>query len=394
MRACIVSPAVPPIVGGSETLAANACLALGRRGVAVHLVTGSEVSHALAAAVAGAGGTVTEVHRARRDEELQWEYDEFYRAAAVHSVVSAHPVDVVHAFSHDAAIAAAAALGGDGTTGLAASFSELATESSEFGLARSAFVHRLPRIDAFLAPSEHYGELARGHGADPAKVRVMTAGVRTEAMAGGDGPAGRRRLGLEPGVALIACPSRFTPRKSQDVLLEAHAALLESGARAVLVLAGTTNSGDAGFLRALRERAGALGTAASVRFVEDLGQDEVPDLLAASDLVVQPSRREGLGLLAIEAMAAGAPVILTGIEGFSEFAVDGANCAVVPPGDPPALAAAMARLLRDPAARSRLAEGGRATAARYSLDRMADSLLDAYAGIARSRTASPARPLA
>lgn len=391
MHACIVSPAVPPTVGGSETLAGNACLALGRRGVTVHLVTGSEVSPGLADEIARGGGSVTRVEHARRPEELQWEYDEFYRAAAVHAVVSSRPVAVVHAFSHDAALAAAIAAGGEPGTGLAASFSELATDSSEFGRARSAFVHRLPAVDAFLAPSRYYAQLASGHGADPAKVRVMTAGVRIEAMASGDPSAGRRRLGVDAGVRLVACPSRFTPRKAQDVLLDAHAALPASDPPVVLVLAGTTNSGDASFLEGLRERAARLGTAGSVLFVEDLAQDEVPDLLAASDLVVQPSLREGLGLLAIEAMAAGAPMVLTTIDGFSEFAVDGTNCALVPPGDAGELARAMARLLGDDGERSRLAAAGRATAERFSLDRMADSLLEAYAEIAETRAAVPAR---
>lgn len=385
MRVCLASPAVPPTVGGSETLTANACAALARRGLTVDLFTGAEPAASLRRVVEGTGGNATVVQRAPRDEEVPWEYDGFYRAAALHELLRCTGADVVHAFSHDTALAGAVATAQLDAVPLIATFSELATEESAFGLARSAFMHRLAAVDAYVAPSNYYGELARRHGTPADKVHVMVAGVRTDEMVAGEAARGRERLGVSPQVPVITCPSRFTPRKGQDVLVDAHAALLAGGREAILVLAGSTNSGAAAFRDSLRHRVDRLGTAEAVRFVEDIDQDAVPDLLAASDAVVQPSSHEGLGLTALEAMAAGRPVVLTDIRGFDEFAQSGRNCLVVPPGDAAQLADALARLL-DGAVGVGVADAARATAERYSLDRMADSLLRVYVSVVAERS--------
>jgi glycosyltransferase involved in cell wall biosynthesis len=95
---------------------------------------------------------------------------------------------------------------------------------------------------------------------------------------------------------------------------------------------------------------------------------DVPVVLAALDLFVQPSLYEGFGLSLLEAMAAGLPVVASRVGGIPEVVQDGATGVLVPPQDPGALAAAAIRLLRDPGEAQRLgAAAARRTRERHSL---------------------------
>ena len=91
---------------------------------------------------------------------------------------------------------------------------------------------------------------------------------------------------------------------------------------------------------------------------------ELPDIYAGSDVVLFPVRwQEPWGLVPLEAMALGRPVIATGQGGSGEYLRDQENCLLVPPGDPRAIAAAVRRLADDPQLRARIRTGGLATAA-------------------------------
>ena len=88
-------------------------------------------------------------------------------------------------------------------------------------------------------------------------------------------------------------------------------------------------------------------------------QTNVPDWLALADIVVLPSLYEGLPLAAIEALAAGRPMVATAVDGTPEVIVDGQTGLLVPAGDVSALAGALTTALRDPSLRRRLAQAGR-----------------------------------
>jgi glycosyltransferase involved in cell wall biosynthesis len=190
--------------------------------------------------------------------------------------------------------------------------------------------------DVVLAVSEDERRLGEAEGVR-ADYRVLANGVDLEAFAApssGDRAAARARLGLGAGEPIAICVGRLHRQKNQDALLDAWPAVRAEvpGARLVLL-------GDGPDREALAARA--------VEGVELYGQTvDVRSWLAAADVVVQPSRWEGMSLSLLEALAAGRSVVVTDVPGMSEVVVGGVG-AVVPADDPAALAAAVGARLGD-----------------------------------------------
>ncbi len=154
---------------------------------------------------------------------------------------------------------------------------------------------------------------------------------------------------------------RIDPRKGIDLAITA---LAELPGEATLTIAG---SGDEAYRAELERLARALGVAESVTFTS-LPRAELAGLYAKADAVVFPVRwREPWGLVPLEAMAVGRPVVATGLGGSGEYLRDGENCLIF---DPEKGAAALVErvqaLGRDESLRARLREGGFATAGQSS----------------------------
>jgi glycosyltransferase involved in cell wall biosynthesis len=188
-----------------------------------------------------------------------------------------------------------------------------------------------------------------------------------------EGPA--ESVPRDAGVPRIVAVSRHDPRKGWDVLLAALDCLRRQGVpfRACLAGGGPLLAAD----RALALRLGLGGAT-----VEILGEVADPfPYLQRADVFVLPSRAEQSGSLALlEALQAGCAVVASRVDGIPEDVTDGASGLLVEPGDPAALAGALARLLADAALRRRLAEGARRTfAERFSADAFAAALGRVYA---------------
>jgi glycosyltransferase involved in cell wall biosynthesis len=171
---------------------------------------------------------------------------------------------------------------------------------------------------------------------------------------------------------------RFDPRKGTEALLRAMPSLPPEAA---LDMYGRGSEQE----RARLERlATSLGVTDRVTF-GTLGRGELAARYAAADVVVFPSEwEEPFGLVPLEAMACGAPVVATGVGGSGEFLVDGYNCVLFRPGDPAALAAAVERVHGDPGLRSRIVDGGKQTVEELDVDRLAE-VLDAWHTAAADR---------
>jgi glycosyltransferase involved in cell wall biosynthesis len=143
-------------------------------------------------------------------------------------------------------------------------------------------------------------------------------------------------------------------------VLDAISALPELPQDATLTLAG---SGDPRLEERLQEQARRAGVEDRVKLLGMRSRESLPEIYAAADAVLFPVRwEEPWGLVPLEAMGVGRPVIATGRGGSGEYLRDGANCVTVPVAAPRAIAGAVRRLAGDPALRSRLRSGGFETA--------------------------------
>jgi glycosyltransferase involved in cell wall biosynthesis len=185
-----------------------------------------------------------------------------------------------------------------------------------------------------------------------ARVTVVRSAVDPLALTPIDSrEATRAKLGAAADRPVLLVSAALVRRKGVDVLLQALAVLGERGIRPLLWIAG-----DGAERHALEVQAVEAGLAAQVRF---LGRrSDVADLLAACDVFVLPSRREGLGVAALEAMAAGRPVVASAVGGLQDVVVDGRTGLLVRPEDAAALAEAIARLMQDEELRRRLGSAG------------------------------------
>jgi glycosyltransferase involved in cell wall biosynthesis len=220
--------------------------------------------------------------------------------------------------------------------------------------------------------SEQVAESFRSHPRWHAPVRVIENGVhlpRVAAHADG-GKALRSNLCVPPGGVVLATVARLVPSKGHEVLLEALA-------RIDLPSILSCWAGDGPLRRPLERRARELGLSERVHFVGTLA--DVGPLLAAADVFVLPSLREGLPLALLEALAMARPVITTDASGIGER-INAAEAGVVlEPGDPVALADAIVRLAGCPGLRERMGRGAAALAeAHFSARRCASDYQDLY----------------
>jgi glycosyltransferase involved in cell wall biosynthesis len=175
------------------------------------------------------------------------------------------------------------------------------------------------------------------------------------------------------GRPLVIFVARFDPAKDHPTLLRA----MRKVPNADLVLVG---DGD---LRPQMERvAHELGIGQRVHF---LGRrPDIPQLLKMADLYVHASNYEGFGIAAVEAMAAGLPVVASDVPGLAEI-VRGAGL-LVPPGDDEALAKAINDVLQSSILREQLAAASQKRAADFSIERTADAFIETYKTVTRSHS--------
>lgn len=219
-------------------------------------------------------------------------------------------------------------------------------------------------------------ELARRYRLAPvSRLHHIGSGVMIsrldEAMRSRDRRRAREELGVPDGTRVIFFPARLEPVKGHAFFFRVLARLrVISPAPFVCLCAGQ------GHLRAeLEDRVRALGLDDLVRF---LGfHDDVPALLAAADVMVLPSEKEGIPRAVMEAMAARLPVVAADVRGTREVVVPGETGYLSPWGDADAMAGHLARLLESPEQRARLGEAGRRRAEAIFDDRGVVRRMDA-----------------
>lgn len=382
----------PHIVGGLGKAVGDLARELAAQGHAVHVVTRApdDASSTAAAPVACSavedGVTVHRVPVPRSPEPvsfIDWVFQMNVAFAGCAARLLAHGArfDVLHA--HDWLVALAAAE-------LSAAAPLVATvHATEFGRRGGSLDGPVsPRLhaqearlitaaDEVIVCSESMrAELLRAHPNAPAQPRVIPCG---HPAAAAPPPQLTPRRADAPVLAFLG---RLVPEKGVQVLLAALPHLLAEFPALTLVIAGE------GPLRPeLEAQAAPFGE--RVRFAGFLAGDAKAALLAHADLVVMPSLYEPFGLVALEALAAGAPLLASDVGGLAGIVTPGVTGELAPPGDAGALAAHALALLRDPAHAAGLAAAAkRAVRERFAIGRTAAETVDAYeAAIARRASA-------
>jgi D-inositol-3-phosphate glycosyltransferase len=225
-------------------------------------------------------------------------------------------------------------------------------------------------------------QLINLYDADPGRVEVVHPGVDLDVFRPLDPRQARRSLGLPRDAHVLLFAGRIQPLKAPDVLLRAVEVLLADspGLRSQLVVPVVGGPSGTGLEHpeALADLARDLGLDDVVRFVPPVGQSELARWYAAADLVAVPSYNESFGLVAVEAQATGTPVVAAAVGGLTTVVRHEVSGLLVEGHDPRDWAAAIGRLVSDPALRARLSRGAVEQAAEFSWEHTADRTLEVY----------------
>jgi glycosyltransferase involved in cell wall biosynthesis len=188
----------------------------------------------------------------------------------------------------------------------------------------------------------------------------------------------------------LVSAGRLVPRKGVASVVEAMSELPD----AELMIAGGDGSADAAS-NSERDRLDMLarqhGVADRIRFVGQMSRGQMAALLRSADVVVCTPWYEPFGMVPLEAMASGVPVVGSAVGGLLDSVADGRTGILVPPWDPAAIARAVRTLLDSPERRAAFGSAGRERAlAHYTWDRVAASTAETYTRVMRTRTAEQA----
>jgi glycosyltransferase involved in cell wall biosynthesis len=232
----------------------------------------------------------------------------------------------------------------------------------------------LAEADRILATSPDEVLELRRLGGEPDRIRVIPCGVDVNHYTP-EGPVADRTA--RPRLLYVG---RLVMRKGIGNAITALAEVPD----AELVIAGGPDPAELHLdpeVERLRRLAGRYGVSDRVRFCGRVERASLPELYRSADAVMCVPWYEPFGLAAVEAMACGVPVVASAVGGLSHTIVDEVTGLQVPPRRPDLAAAAVRRLLADPALRQRLGSAGRSRAiANYAMDQVITAHLRAYAG--------------
>jgi len=231
---------------------------------------------------------------------------------------------------------------------------------------QSRVAQKLERIIT-VSHSSH-GDIVKDHGVDPSKLHVVNVGVDPQQFR--PLPHVKRVRGR-----LMCTSSSDVPMKGVVHLLEAVAKLRTERDDIHVTVIGKPNP-DGAVVATIKR----LGLEPHIEFVYGVSDERIVELYAEAELAVVPSLYEGFSLPAVEAMAAGVPLVATTGGAVGEVVGrDGTTAALVPPGDAGALAVTILELLNDPARRARIGEAGRERVTRmYSWQACAERTVEQY----------------
>jgi glycosyltransferase involved in cell wall biosynthesis len=239
-----------------------------------------------------------------------------------------------------------------------------------------------PLVDRAIAVSGSTRDfLIRERHVPAEKVALIWNGAPLDEFAPAPAALARRvrgELGIPEDAVVIGTVGRLSEQKAHHVLLDAAARVLPTRPRARVLIAG-----DGDRMPALRAQAEALGIGPRVVFAGH--RADVPAVLGAIDVFCISSSYEGTPLALFEAMASGKAIVSTAVDGCREVLEDGITGLLVPPREPDALAAALARAADDAGLRARLSRMARDASRRYDIGECVRRMEDLYDDVLRGR---------
>jgi glycosyltransferase involved in cell wall biosynthesis len=246
-------------------------------------------------------------------------------------------------------------------------------------------IHRkaLARAARFIAVSEAVARSLKSQKIlEAQKIVTIHNGIDIERFALSSGSKDRTRPTNAP--LLVGMVGHIAPIKGQEDFIRAASIIAQRRTDVSFIIIGADKSRQGENRAAMEALAAKLKVDKRVHFAG--WQKDVRSLLSKLDVFVSASRSEPFGLVILEAMATGVPVVATASEGALEIIENGVTGRIVPIADPESLAAAVTDLLDDPAARARLAENALQTVKqKFSLDEMINTTESLYADVVAER---------
>jgi D-inositol-3-phosphate glycosyltransferase len=266
----------------------------------------------------------------------------------------------------------------------------VAEDSSQLETERRIQVERLlcQVADGLVAASPtDKDDMVSLYEASAQKVTVIPCGVNLDLFSPIDKQLARSIIGQEQG-RIVLFVGRIEPLKGLPTLIEAIRLLVAAGPEygdvRTLVIGGGPPDLESGVpgtddeVARLRQMVESSGLVDNIRFLGTQGQENLRYFYSAADVCVVPSRYESFGLVALEAMACGTPVIASEVGGLKSTVLDGLTGFLIPDDTPQALANKLSLVLSDSALRSRLGKYAAVKAREYSWPLIAGRLLDLY----------------
>lgn len=197
----------------------------------------------------------------------------------------------------------------------------------------------------------------------------------------GDGKKVRREFGIDDDVPLVGMAARMTPMKGQDIFLQMAALVLQQVPSVRFLLVGSPClSGDAEWMAYLRQLHNDLGLNGRVLFTGY--RHDMPDILAAIDCFVHPSKRGAFVSVLIEAMASGVPIVASEVDGIPECVGREGAGTLLREVSASTCAEAVIKILTDPAVAKKMAVAGRSRArARFDISQLAVETASAFEAV-------------
>jgi D-inositol-3-phosphate glycosyltransferase len=226
------------------------------------------------------------------------------------------------------------------------------------------------------ATQREKSELMQYYEGEPQKISVVPCGVNMDLFQPLQNPDIRKKLGFGDDQKTILFVGRFDALKGIDRLLKAMAHLRDHRGLKLVIIGG--DGQNAPELKKFQDLSLELGITDKISFIGRVEQDDLPQYYSAADLLAVPSYHESFGLVALEALACGTPVVATEVGAMDRIIRKGKTGCVVADPEPEALAKAIANFISKPPAELESAGAIRESVRKYSWLYVADAMIDQY----------------